>query len=160
MKEAEDNPGHRPLNHKEPKPGTGVPEMPRWLSKAARKEWKSIVPILLQMKVLTVADGKALASYCEAVATFEMAQAQIQKFGVTIQLFRENKEGELVCLGMKTNPAVTIADKQMQRIRAFATEFGLTPASRARLHTDDGGEPADPLAAFMQRRKPAPAVTQ
>lgn len=160
MKEAEDNPGHRPLNHKEPKPGTGVPEMPRWLSKGAKREWKSIVPILLKMKVLTVADGKSLASYCEACATLERAQAHIAKFGDVIQVYRESKDGDLVCVGMKPNPSVTIADKQMKLIRGFASEFGLTPASRARLHTDDSDRPTDPLADFMQRRKPAAAVTQ
>lgn len=170
LKEAQGNAGRRPLNKREPKPEVGIPDMPRWLSKAARKVWKEMVPILTRMKVLTRADGKALGAYCQACALLELALKDIERNGVTITFYETGDDGKIlkddegkpifIPISSKTNPSVTIADKQIKLIRALGSDFGLTPASRSRLHTEDGGEPEDPMAAFLLRRKAASPATQ
>src|SRR5271155_6186955 len=78
------NPGKRKLNDKEPAAPKGVPEMPRFLTIEARAEWKRIVPILCNMGLLTVADGKALAAYCSAYAQLAKAEAAIEKYGILL----------------------------------------------------------------------------
>ena len=60
------DPGHRPLGDREPQPKVGEPPMPSGLSRYAKQAWKRMVPILLDMGVLTVVDGDALMLYCEA----------------------------------------------------------------------------------------------
>ena len=66
---AEGNPGKRPINTHEPKFAEREPEMPTGLSKAARHIWKKTVAIMLTVpNLLTVADGAALADYCEVRA--------------------------------------------------------------------------------------------
>ena len=62
----EGNPARRPLPPNEPRPLSGEPEMPAYLDREARRQWKRLVPILLSMRVLTVADGMALATLCQA----------------------------------------------------------------------------------------------
>jgi P27 family predicted phage terminase small subunit len=170
LKEEQGNPGHRALNKNEPKPETGIPSMPKWLSKAARKEWKEVIPILLKMKVLTRADGNAVGTYCQACATLAEAQRKIELHGITITLYETGKDGKilkddagelrLIPISVKTNPAVTIADKTMKLVRALGSDLGLTPASRARLKTEGEQKPEDPMAAFLNRRKSTSEVTQ
>ena len=166
LKEAKGNPGHRPLNKSEPKPVLGSPNMPKWLSKAARKIWKETVPVLLAMKVLTIADGEALASYCEACATLQEAQKEIQRNGVIVAIYERGDDGKVlkheglpVLLDYKTNPAVTIADKAMKLKRALGSDFGLSPVSRAKLHTEPDGQSEDPMDNFL-RRKTTSSATQ
>lgn len=157
------NPGRRPLNKNEPKPATGAPTMPRWLSKAARAEWKEIVPILLGMKVLTRADGKALAAYCQSYSMWKQAQEEVDANGITFleQAAIEDDDGKtvLVTLKIRKNPAVTVAENSMKIMKGFLVEFGLSPASRARLKTENGEESEDPMESFL-RRKSASAATQ
>jgi P27 family predicted phage terminase small subunit len=150
LRAVQGNAGHRPLNKREPKPDAGVPEIPKWLSKAARKIWKQTVPILVKMKVLTRADGEALGSYCQACARLAQAEAEVEKNGITVLTMK----GEV-----KTNPAVTIADKAMKMKRVLGSDFGLAPASRARLKTEHGEETEDPMDLLL-RKKAASAATQ
>lgn len=61
LKLLEGNRGKRKLNKREPTATRDEPKMPRFLLPAAQEEWKRIVPILLELRVLTIADGSALA---------------------------------------------------------------------------------------------------
>jgi phage terminase small subunit len=81
VKELRGNPGHRPLDDREPQPKVGEPPMPSGLSRYAKQAWKRMVPILLDMGVLTVADGDALMLYCEAYASWKTAMIDIKKNG-------------------------------------------------------------------------------
>ena len=81
VKELRGNPGHRPLGDREPQPKVGEPPMPSGLSRYAKQAWKRIVPILLDMGVLTVADGDALMLYCEAYASWKTAMIDTKKNG-------------------------------------------------------------------------------
>ena len=141
LKELNGNPGHRPLNKLEPKPEAGAPEMPDDLSPAAKKEWNSIVPILLSMNVLTIADGKALGGYCEAFALARQAKREIKKFGITI----------LTMAGRKKNPAVGVYVEAEKLMRAFLSDFGMSPATRSRLTTTAPKEDEDPMRVFLKR---------
>ena len=58
---AEGCPRKRPVNRREPMPRTVAPKCPAHLDELAQKEWRRLVPILRRMRVLTEADGMALA---------------------------------------------------------------------------------------------------
>src|SRR5579872_4844061 len=159
------NPGKRKPNRREPKPKSGVPEMPTGLRsccspQCAVAEWNRIVPILDKMGVLTVADGPALAAYCRLHALNVCAEAAVKKFGIVYA-----KVDDVGVSVLKKNPAVSIIESTSRLIRSFLQEFGLTPASRSKVAASEGRdlEPdvksQDQLQDFLDR-KPASARPQ
>jgi P27 family predicted phage terminase small subunit len=133
------NPGRRRINSKEPQPDRGEPRMPDGLSEEAKTEWKRVIPILSEMGVLTVADGATVAGYCQSRADWLKAQAEIEEYGVTVAEPITNRVGDVVGERRKKNPAVTVASDAKKMMRAFASDLGLSPAARTRVHAS----PAD-----------------
>ncbi len=136
-----------------PQPESGVPEMPKGMPLAARREWRRITVLLLGNGLLSLVDGKALAQYCIAFARSEEAQKLIDKYGPVIQTSYQAEDGSLVVGDLKTNPAVTQAMQWAKILKSFLIEFGLTPASRRNLKIQKQ-EQDDPGSDFMNRRKP------
>jgi P27 family predicted phage terminase small subunit len=123
LKKLKGNPGCRPLNENEPQP-TGIPSCPRHLSKTARIEWRRIAKELLACGLLTSVDRAALAGYCESWARYVEASENVQKFGTVIK----SPNGYPIL-----SPYVSICNTALREMRAFLTEFGMTPASRSRI---------------------------
>ena len=73
LKALEGNPGKRKLNKKEPMPGKGMPDCPKWLLPDAQEEWKRLCEKLNQMGVLTEVDRSAFAAYCQSYARWKEA---------------------------------------------------------------------------------------
>src|SRR5579864_2345692 len=116
-----------------PQPKLVPPEMPKGLSKGARREFKRIVPMLEAIGVLSEVDGRALAAYCDAAAMVEQATKEIAKHGLTFEECFEDKHGNVIIGSIKANPAVGIKFTAMKVMKTFLIEFGLTPASRRNL---------------------------
>jgi P27 family predicted phage terminase small subunit len=136
-----------------PTPEAGIPEMPKGMPLAARREWRRIVPLLLANGLLSKVDGKPLAQYCIAFARGEEAQKLIDKYGPVIQTSFRDKEGNIVIGDLKNNPAVSQALAWSKLMKSYLIEFGLTPASRRNLKI--AKESAnDPVEEFMNRSKP------
>jgi len=112
--------------------------MPAGLSAIAREEWRSVVPELLRLQVLSKIDGKALAAYCHSYARWRQAEAEIDRLGLII-------DG-------KRNPAVAMSSDALKLMKSFLIEFGMTPAARTRLKIDGGDPPEDPLDALLRKR--------
>lgn len=123
----------------QPKPAQLTQRAPTWLSKAARPWWHRVRPLLLGMKVLTKADPVALGLLCDALAEYVAAREQVAREGATFE--SETKAGGLM---IRAHPAVGIEADAWRRAKLMLTEFGLTPASRAKVSVADAG-PADPL---------------
>jgi P27 family predicted phage terminase small subunit len=135
LKILQGNPSGRPLNHSEPKPTTGIPTCPRHLNKAARTEWHRISKELLACGLLTAVDRAALACYCVAWSRWVEAEGKIATTGFVIQ----SPAGYPI-----VNPYIGIANRAMDLMAKFATEFGLTPSSRSRLSINpDSGKKSD-----------------
>lgn len=145
------NPGKRKLNDREPEARKGVPEMPRFLNGEARAEWKRIIPILCDMGVLTVADGKALGAYCSAYSQLVKAEAAIEKYGLICATL-DQQTGVAV---LKVNPAVRIKSDSLRHMKSFLLEFGLTPASRSKLKINVNHDTPDALDSLFD----APATS-
>jgi P27 family predicted phage terminase small subunit len=133
------NPGHRPINTDEPQPPAAIdPVCPKWLMPAAKQEWKRVVPLLQQLGLVTDIDLTALAGYCQCFARWRQAEMIVKKLGLTY-------EGPS---GPKLRPEVHMMQRERLMLRAFASEFGFSPASRSRVKVDPPVE-KDPFEDFI-----------
>lgn len=133
MKELAGYPGHHPHNTDEPKVQTGYPEMPKELRATAQREWNRICACLDELGVLTIIDGKALAMYCDGYSDWEEAQRDCIEHGLVVEEPIVSKDGAVVGYKKKPNPAFIVKCMAIKTMKSFLIEFGLTPASRARL---------------------------
>jgi P27 family predicted phage terminase small subunit len=122
LKMVQGNPGKRPIK-KSVTPEAGKVEIPDWLNEDARAEWKRLAPEMERLKLLTPLDAHAFAMYCDSYARW----ASCEKFLNENGLFYVSAAGKLL-----ERPQVRIAQGYGQAARAFGSEFGLTPNSRAR----------------------------
>lgn len=136
INELRGNPGGRPVNTEEPKPPKGIPEMPKGMRPSAQREWRRMTVFLDSLGVLTVIDGKALAMYCDAYSDWEVAQKKCVTSGMWYDEPVLNKEGDVVGWKHKQAPWFNIKCANMKMMKSFLIEFGMTPASRAKLKID------------------------
>lgn len=112
-----------------------LPKPPAWLSKDAKAEWRRIMPLLIERRILTEADMGSVEAYCTATGLVREMQRTIAKEGPIVTTER----------GPKKHPAVAIQADAMTRARLLAAELGLTPVSRSRPSIrddeDDGDSP-------------------
>ncbi len=105
-----------------------APAAPSWLSAEAKKEWRRVVPILLERRILTTGDLGSLENYCIAMGRVREFEADMQAetdAEIKVKLFRAQ-------------------DKSMASARLLASLLGLTPVDRnrpaVREKTDDGDD--------------------
>lgn len=134
LKLLEGNPGKRPLNPQEPIPPKGGVRCPTWLLPEAKKEWKRLASSLEAMGVLTMADLTAFSGYCQAYARWREAEEFITQHG---SIFK-TPSGYV-----QQVPQVSIALQNLKIVQSFCGEFGLTPATRARIIAAGGGGSSD-----------------
>lgn len=120
------NPGKRPLNQNEATPDAleEVPPAPEHLSDDAKVEWERIVPRLMKSRLLTEIDTAAIAAYCQVYGRWVAAERDLKTRGQ----FLTSKDGNVY-----HNPSLSIANKALDQMRKFMTEFGMTPSSRSRV---------------------------
>lgn len=117
--------GKNPIPKHEPRLPPEVPQPPKSLrDKVARDEWRRVSRVLLDMGVLTRADGNALALFCDCYSLYVEAMAAVARVGLTVTY----PSGVVA-----QNPAVSVAQKARMDMLRFLCEFGLTPASRTRI---------------------------
>lgn len=113
-----------------------VPTPPKDMTGEAKKEWRRVMPVLVERRVLSGADIAAVERYCEATGDISIARAAIALDGAYVP----NRLGEL-----KRHPAFATLRESTAEARRWAAELGLTPASRSRAgaHEDDEDNPLD-----------------
>lgn len=99
---------------------------PKWLAAEAKTEWRRVMPILVERRILTTADLGSLENYCVATGRIRQAEAEMQATDdaeMKVKLFR-------------------VQDKAMASARLLAAELGLTPVSRSRpaIREDDDAD--------------------
>ena len=116
-------------NPEEPTLEPAVPEIDlAHLSPTAQKIWPQLSAILLNMGVLTEADGLALTAMAEAFADMMDCKKLVLEQGRL--LYMENANGNIT---IRANPLVGQAADAERRFWMWATQFGLTPASRSKV---------------------------
>jgi P27 family predicted phage terminase small subunit len=98
------------------------PGCPEWLKGEAKKEWDRIVPLLLQRHTLALGDRGQLAGMCFWWGEFVKARSAINK--------RRRFKLHLI-----EHPRVIMGQAWKEYAKA-AREFGLSPASKARVQSE------------------------
>lgn len=138
----------------EPKPRKGAPRCPSQLSQAEKAAWKQLVAVLKETKVLTVADGNALARYCVMWCEWWKCDAFVKKYGISFAIKRVVDRGKPTetteIMGFQPFPELTQRNKLSVELRRLEAEFGLTPAARARIQV---GVTESPAAVQKRERR-------
>ncbi len=111
------------------------------------------------MKLDKRPDGPMLEGACQQFARAVQADLIVDKEGPIFTKMFVTEEGVAIPVDKKKHPAVEISNRSWLIVKAFCSEFGLTPVSRTRLTLDTsgkGGEEDELLKALSQsRNKPS-----
>ena len=124
LKRMAGNPGKRRMNEYEPDPPRYKPRCPSHLSDEAKKEWRRISKELYYLGLLSKLDRAFLAAYCQVYARWVKAEQKISEEG---EVFITEKGFPM------QSPWVSIANKAMDLMNKFGSEFGMSPSSRTRV---------------------------
>lgn len=109
------------------------PERPAELSNVAAELWDEFVAELQRLQLLAPIHGPALQLCCEAYARWREASAQLAADGMTYT----SAQGLV-----KLNPLVGVVERASAEFRAWASEFGLSPAAENKLASPEA-EPGE-----------------
>ena len=124
MKVMMGNPGKRPINGREPRPGPAIPTCPSHLSPTGKAEWKRLARQLQQLGILSQLDRSVLAAYCQSYGRWVEAERKLKE---TPPLLK-TPAGYV-----QPSPWLAISNKAVELMHKFAAELGLSPASRSRV---------------------------
>lgn len=142
LKILQGNPGRRPLNKFEPKPKPEIPSCPVELCDDAKLEWNRLAPHLFSMGLITVADRAMFAAYCQAFGRWIEAERVLKVEGAILTTDKHN---------LVQNPRLWVANKALDQMYKFMSEFGLSPSSRVRLNVSPPVE--DEMEEYLNRGK-------
>lgn len=100
------------------------PTCPAWLDDEAKKEWKRITKTLLETIDILELDTKAIEGYCQAYSNWRKCEEILAEKGYTFTTPNGYEQ---------QRPEVSISNKSIENMRAWAKELGFTPAARARM---------------------------
>lgn len=118
-----------------------APPCPDHLDDAAKREWKRLVKILLRTRVLTEADGLALANLCQAWSTLVKAQTKLNESGLLLK----TPSGYI-----QQSPLLGIVNNCTDTVVKLSREFGLTPSSRGRLEVPPEPKPETRMGRILR----------
>ena len=110
------------------KPKTDKVKPPSWLDATAKKEFKRIAAELMELELLTNIDVNALAAYCDAYSDYIKCTKIIQEEGLMVEYTNKAAETNKVA-----HPLLTKKRQLFDQMNSIASEFGLTPAARAKI---------------------------
>lgn len=118
------------------------PSKPKSLTPGASKVWDFVCGLIDEMGILSRTDTISIQLLCEAYADYVEAQEAIKENGgPTYKTQTSRGKGVIV----RNIPAVRQRNDADYRIRSWMSEFGMTPAARARVPAGKGSslDPAD-----------------
>lgn len=134
----------------EAKGSRGLPRCPAHLQGLARKAWKMWSEELERMNIDCRPDGPMLEGACIAYETAIQCYETIQKQGRCIaRRIVDPQTNTLVVAGLRAHPAVAQMNAAWMVLRAFCSEFGLSPVSRTRLAIDKPADDEDELLEIL-----------
>ena len=100
-----------------------IPACPDHLDGVAREEWERITEELLEAGLIAKIYRGPLAAYCQAYGRWVEAELALRSSSLLVLTPNQYP---------MQSPFLSIANKAMEQMRIFATEFGMTPSSLAR----------------------------
>jgi len=134
IKKAEGNPGKRPLNKSEPSAGK-KPNKPAYLGTYGARMWEDMTKQLASMGLLDAADKNSIMLWCLAYDDMRSNREFCKKHGGTFDVV--DQQGNKIT---REHPAARGARDAWKAMRGMLSEFGFTPAARARLGSSEEGE--------------------
>jgi P27 family predicted phage terminase small subunit len=124
-----------PENEPEPERLIEVPRPPSYLTKYAKKLWKSLAAELVEHGILTKIDTAALEACCEAYGQYRAAHEAVfrPRDPETGKLMKRTLAEYMKGRNSQTMPEYTSMMKAFNTFKTYMIEFGLTPASRGRI---------------------------
>jgi P27 family predicted phage terminase small subunit len=138
---------------REPEAREGLPRCPAYLQKnqRAREAWNLWVKELEKMDLARRPDAHmlegAVIAYAESVACYLL----VEKQGRVIARRARDASGNWVVVGMVAHPAVRQRNQALLIMRAFCSEFGLSPISRTRLSVEPVDDDEDDLWKLLSQ---------
>jgi P27 family predicted phage terminase small subunit len=119
-------PGRKPNLPTDGPPSTAaeIPDPPEHLDEVAAAEFVRTAAELATVGLVEQVDRAALAAYCQAWSRWVAAEIAVGEMGLVVK----SPTGFPIA-----NPYLSIANKALSQIKAFAVEFGFTPAARVRV---------------------------
>lgn len=126
LKQLAGNPGKRRLPKVATPTESGKAAMPLVVKRdsIAREEWDRLAPQLELLALIDSQNQQLFAAYCLSWSMYCKAQAQVLREGFTYRA----KNGQ-----RKKHPAFEAMRAAGAEMRKFGIEFGITPASRAKV---------------------------
>ena len=119
---------------------------PGHLGRIGLNEWKRIIPELKRLGMLSKLDRAAIAAYCQTYERWVEAEKVIAEKGV---LYKSPKGN------IQTSPMLWVANKALEQMYKYLTEFGMTPASRTRMQLKESEPKKEPMSGILEKRKNA-----
>ncbi len=118
------------MNAAEPVYPVGAPGKPDSIAARpdASRAWDRIVPLLVGLQMLTAAVGVALVGYCASYADVLQAERVTLEPDYLPVVVVQTRDG---AINIRPHPAIGNGIRSSQELRQWATQLGLTPASRA-----------------------------
>jgi len=121
---------------------------PRYLSKAAKGEWRRVAPLLEAAGILQEIDASLLASYCQMFAHWRASEDDIAKNGLVIVVSSQTRTGRTD--RPAANPAAKNSVMFHKAMVAMAIRFGISPLDRPRIEIPpDEEDERDPFQRFL-----------
>jgi P27 family predicted phage terminase small subunit len=145
----------------EAKGARGLPKCPAHLKGLARKAWRFWSEELMHMNLDCRPDAMMLEGACIAYQAAIDAYETIQKQGSLVaKRILDPETNKLVVSNVKAHPAVAQGNAAWMVMKAFCSEFGLSPISRTRLAIEKSPAEEDDLMAILsqprERKQPLP----
>ena len=142
----------------EPKAVRGLPKCPSHLKGRARRAWKFWSEELEAMNLDCRPDAQMLEGACVAYEAAVDAYETVQKQGrLVAKRILDPETNKLVVVNVKPHPAVAQGNAAWALLKAFCSEFGLSPVSRTRLAIDRPSAGEEDLMEILSRpRGPRP----
>lgn len=133
-------------------PRIEIPTPPKHLGAEARKEWKRITPLLVELGLISGLDRAALALYCQAAG--RLAELETAFNGQVARLVDEGADYSDAVY--KASYAVTpsgyaqqsvivqLIGKHREQLNRYLMHFGLSPAARGRVQASNYVQPTLP----------------
>ena len=168
---AEGNPSRRPINLADGmNPAVQVPDMPTWLNKEAKKEWKRASVELEALGCIAKIDRAKFAIYCQCfgdLVLLERAMGVQQKRALSAAERSGDDQAlamtapffQLTPTGFKRDSAlVRRIESLREQVHRYAASFGMDPSSRSRVKPSDNQLPLPGMEAPAANEEGAPRL--
>lgn len=145
------NPGKRPLNQSKIMPPVrkSLPKPPSHLLPDAKAEWKRLAPSLSLLGILSDLDISPFAAYCQAYGRWAQAERLLSTLAEQDATGRDAMLIKTRSGGVTPNPLIWVARSAANDMVRYAAEFGFTPSSRTRIHSNGPAAVASDASEFF-----------